>query len=156
MNINKIWSVFFISLLCLYLVTDIIHFYSYRLDSITPYLSEAFWENKKISYIKWFLAITIIIGLLLNIYEYSKSYFLINNSSIAIVMLYILKGSFKYPIRGSILANIGLLEICSLSLFFIANIVLRKKYSVSKHTILINVILFVIFSYLLFINLSPF
>ena len=156
MDINKIWSVFFIGCLCLYLVTDIIHFYSYRLDFITPYLSEAFWENKNISYIKWSFAITIIIGLTLNVYGYIKSYFLISNSSIAMVMLYILKGSLKYPIQGSIFATLGLLEVCSLSLFFIANIVLRKKYNISKNVVYANLTLFTMLSYLLFMNLSPF
>jgi hypothetical protein len=141
---NKRVSLVIGVLTLLYLTIDIFHFFLFRLEPVYPTFTEAFYESIIVSIIKWVLCVLIIAGLVLDKKDKALSFYLIFVSIIGIALLFILKGQLNYLIRGSIVHNVGLLEISMLPALYYSIFIQTKKYNIKFSSIIIILILTVL------------
>lgn len=135
-----------------YLVVDVFHFFIYRIDPVYPTFTEAFYESIAISLIKWIFCVFILVGYLLDKKNMYQSFYLMFLPAIGIILLFVLKGQLPYLIRGSIVFDIGLLELATI-LLFINSILLIKKYKIKWLWVVLNLVAAIVILGLLFYQL---
>ena len=134
-----------------YLVVDTFHFFLFRINPVYPTLTEAFYESIIISTIKWFLCLAILTGFILDKKDRRLSFYLMFIPAIGIALLFILKGQLNYLIRGSIVFQVGLLEIMMLLALIYSIFSQIKKYKIKVISIVLSLLLAVlVFGYLFY------
>ena len=81
-----------------------------------------------------------------------QSFYLMFLPAIGIILLFVLKGQLPYLIRGSIVFDIGLLELATI-LLFINSILLIKKYKIKWLWVVLNLVAAIVILGLLFYQL---
>ena len=141
------------TLVLIYLIFDIFHFFIFRIDLVYPTFTEAFFESSIISYIKWFFCLVILTGFILDKKNSKLSFYLMFLSVIGIILLFILKGQLSYLIRGSFIFKIGLLELASLLILIYSIFSLVNKYKIKILNIVLCSLLAIVFLWYLFAQL---
>ncbi|MCT4601696.1 MAG: hypothetical protein N4A59_02170 [Marinifilum sp.] len=124
-----------------YLVVDVFHFISFRIDPVYPTLTEAFFESSIISIIKWLFCLVILIGYALDKKARQISFYLMLIPAVGITTLFILKGQLMYLIRGSFVFSAGLLELTALLIFIYSIFTLIKKYKIKTINVILSLVL---------------
>lgn len=115
------WIYFF------YAAVDIIHYVSFRAESIYPPVIELPYESHVISYLKWILSLLCFMTLYMHRSGNTWALYLSWTSSVIILMLFVFKGQFKCAMVGSVVFRFGLLEIAAIgtmvySIFFFSSL----------------------------------
>lgn len=137
----------------IYLLVDMSHYFAYRLGHIDYILVSAYYESTIISFIKWLLCISIFVGHLLNKKAKQISFYLMLIPSIAIFILFLLKGQFIYLLKGSFVFLICLLEMLAFFIILYSLFFLIKKYKIDKINCLKTVIISIVILVLMFYQL---
>jgi hypothetical protein len=159
MKKNKIALLSF-SLVIIYLVVDLFHFFIFRINPVYPTFTEAFYESTIVSCIKWAFSASIIIGLIYDRKRRDYSFYILFSAAIGILVLFVLKGQLFYLLRGSLVFKIGLLEICTIFILIYTLFALVSKYKIKTiHVIssfLVSVIVWCCLFYQLPLYNAPF
>jgi hypothetical protein len=154
MKINRI-VVYLISFLIIcYLVIDVSHFFIFRISPSYSSSTEAFFESGIISYIKWSLCLLILAGVTLDIKNKRLSFYLMFIPSIAVFLLFFLKGQIVHLFIGSIVFELGVLEIMAFITLIYVSFYLIRKYKISLLGIILSLFLTIVFLWFL-INQLP-
>lgn len=137
----------------LYLVVDVFHYYIYRFGYVDNILVSAYYESKIISFLKWSLCISIIVGHIFDKKEKQISFYLMLIPAIGILILFILKGQFIYLLKGSFVFISCLLELLAILIILYSLFFLVKKYKIGKMNCIITIMVSVIILGLIFYQL---
>ena len=106
--------VFFIAIV---MIIDITYYLKFRLGPTYPRMLVSWsYESLEKSYIRWFLCLLAIIGLIR--IKSALSMYLMTFSSIGIILLSLIKGRLYYILHGSFVFNICLFEVIAVLLMF--------------------------------------
>lgn len=115
----------------LYLLIDVIHYFRFRIHPKYPVYTEAFYESHYLTFVKWLLLISILIGLYLDNKGIKHSFYVIVSSAVGILLIFFFKGQFSHLLMGSIVFEIGLLEFAAFFSLIYSMFFLTKRYKVS-------------------------
>jgi len=96
MKKNKVIALLASVFVLVYLIVDVLHFFTYRIDPVYPTFTEAFYESIIVSLVKWGFCIIILVGYFLDKRNRKLSFYFLFVSAIGIALLFILKGQLMY------------------------------------------------------------
>ena len=156
LNLERIFQRFLFCIFVLYLIFDIYHYLTVRIEELYPsWLTEAVYESHSISYTKWCICTLGIVSLTIR-KNGNISLCMLWIVSLSLLLIFFLKGRFTTLMTGSLFFDIYILELTALLSFIYTSVALLRNRIFLKRRLLFLAISMLLVFYFVVSQLSSF